>query len=160
MKRKKLFLLMVTTVCMIIPGKVYANEEVLQVKESDVIGGWDEDIGYFVNEGEYLRSLNEKESNVIEEKSAAKSTVKHTGERERSDEGGTTHFRAHGWTTWEGVYHYTRARMEEESIIFGDRVLTDSGRIWGTSGTEAISPWWYFDPTVNEKARTYYGNKK
>ncbi|QOR37014.1 hypothetical protein IMX26_14545 [Clostridium sp. 'deep sea'] len=117
---------------------------------ADVHGGWDEDTGYFKTKLVNRDSLNIKLS--------AQNDPKHTGKREREDIDGTTNYRAHGWTTWVDVYHYTRARMEERNI-FGQlkRVLTDSGQQYGTSGTEAKSPWWPFDPDVNEKARTYYG---
>ena len=71
---------------------------------------------------------------------------------------GTTNARAHGWTTWVGQYHYTRARMtkwSDETEIF-----TDSMRQWGTDGTEAISPWYEMRPDLGKDkgmARTYYG---
>lgn len=68
---------------------------------------------------------------------------------------GTTNKRAHGWTTWAGVRHYTHARMEKSG---GGTVYTSSGRQWGTSGTEAISPWRAFKPNQDlGSARTYYG---
>ena len=47
----------------------------------------------------------------------------------------------------------TRARMEDWGAI-----LTDSGRQWGTDGTEAISPWWSFNGDTLGSARTYYGS--
>lgn len=34
----------------------------------------------------------------------------------------------------------------------------DSGRQWGTDGTEAISPWWSFNGDTLGSARTYYGS--
>lgn len=37
-------------------------------------------------------------------------------------------------------------------------ILTDSGRQWGTDGTEAISPWWSFNGDTLGSARTYYGS--
>lgn len=85
------------------------------------------------------------------------STAKHTGKAEKKEISGTTHKRAHGWTTWSGVYHYTRARLEKGSTINGD-----SGRVWRSNGSEAISPWKPYtvsggnlvDPGT---ARTYYG---
>ena len=57
------------------------------------------------------------------------------------------------WTTWVGKYHYTRARMEDWGAI-----LTDSGRQWGTDGTEAIFPWWSFNGDTLGSARIYYGS--
>lgn len=113
---------------------------------AEVHGGWDEDYGYFKTVVDYKDLLQGKQN-------LYQSEPRHTGKREKTEIGGTTNYRAHGWTTWVGVYHYTRARMEE-----GSRVLTDSDRIWGWDGTEATSPWWEFDPNVNENARTYYGN--
>ena len=38
---------------------------------------------------------------------------KHTGKAEERTHNGTSQKRAHGWTTWVGKYHYTRARMED-----------------------------------------------
>ncbi len=83
----------------------------------------------------------------------------HGGEKISEVHNGTTRERAHGWTTWVGKYHYTRARMEHDSI-FCSGVITDSGRVWGTNGTEAYSPWVYFRPDACcacGGARTYYG---
>ena len=85
------------------------------------------------------------------------SSVKHTGKAERKVISGTTNKRSHGWTTWVGVYHYTRARLEWP---LSGRVQTDSGRKWGISGTEAISPWYAFRPGDGgfPTAKTYYGH--
>lgn len=110
-------------------------------------GGWSEETGAFVGQPNRLHG-----SSVT-----INSTPKHTGKAERQDFNGTTHRRAHGWTTWAGVYHYTTARQECDS-----NVLATSGRQWGTSGTEAISPWVAFDPYAPcsgfGSSRTYYGN--
>ncbi|SDB95083.1 hypothetical protein SAMN04488112_10163 [Melghirimyces thermohalophilus] len=57
--------------------------------------------------------------------------------------------RAAGETTWNGVYHYTRARMES-----GDQVITDSFRQWGWDYTNARSPY----ANILYTAKTYYGN--
>ena len=91
------------------PVTTFAAEPETSVvtSESNAVGGWSEEDGYFVN----------------------------------------------GWTTWVGKYHYTRARMEDWGAI-----LTDSGRQWGTDGTEAISPWWSFNGDTLGSARTYYGS--
>jgi hypothetical protein len=113
--------------------------------ESRALGGWDEETGYFKNVSAYNSKM------LLDNVSA--SNAKHTGKRERNDDESTTRYRAHGWTTWVGKYHYTRARMEA-----GKKVLEDSGRVWGQDGTEAISPWHYWDPDINDKARTYYGS--
>jgi hypothetical protein len=115
--------------------------------DNSVCGGWDEKTGYFESVKDYNESLKKNGSISI------LSTPQHTGCREDYTESGQTYFRAHGWTTWVGVYHYTRARMETD---FGG-ILTDSGRQWGSDGTEAISPWWAFDPDFDDHARTYYG---
>lgn len=110
-------------------------------------GGWDE------ARGNYTNKLIKADALLS---AAVASTPKHTGKRENKEINGTDNYRAHGWTTWVGKYHYTRARMEGD----GSTVLTDSGRIWGNDGTEAISPWWAFNPNTYGVgyARTYYGS--
>ena len=85
-------------------------------------------------------------------------TVRHTGKAEQKSINGTTHKRAHGWTTWTGKYHYTRARLEKGKTINGD-----SGHRWGTNGTEAVSPYRPFKVIGGNlespgSARTYYGS--
>ncbi|MBB2925536.1 hypothetical protein [Cellulomonas cellasea] len=111
------------------------------------LGGWSEQAGAYVTPKDRLRG-----SAVT-----INSTPSHTGQSEKTTIGGTTHKRAHGWTTWAGVYHYTTARQE-----CGSTVLSTSNRQWGTSGTEAISPWVAFNPNVAcsgvGSSRTYYGN--
>lgn len=116
---------------------------------SDVVGGWDEDTGYFINAEAYIKAM---EGNSL---SRASDPV-HKGKREEKSISGTTHSRAHGWTTWKGKYHYTRARMETSK----GTVLQDSERVWGMDSTEAISPWNKFDPDQSDKARTYYGSEE
>lgn len=116
------------------------NKEV----ENNAVGGWTEDTGYYKNIHSYAKAM--------ENVSVPYSTPSHTGKAEQRTYNGTTQKRAHGWTTWIGEYHYTRARMEH-----GDVVLTDSERQWGYDGTEAISPWWSFDGVTLGSARTYYG---
>lgn len=134
---------------------VYAVEYIPTNVDKNVVGGWDEKTGYFNNADEFNNNFEVANKNITF--ALRESTPMHTGKRERNDDESTTRFRAHGWTTWTGMYHYTRARMEEH--FFGDvTVLTDSGRQWGQNGTEAISPWWYFNPDVGDRARTYYGN--
>lgn len=110
------------------------------VKASD-IGGWSEEEGNFV--------IENQEGNG----NAPYSTPYHVGERENGVKNGTSRSRAHGWTTWQGVYHYTTARMESWGTV-----LTTSGRQWGTTTTYAVSPWWYFNGDTTGSARTYYGN--
>lgn len=111
-------------------------------------GGWDE------TRGNYINKLMKADS--LLSAAVAASTPQHTGKRESKVINGTDNYRAHGWTTWVGMYHYTRARMEGD----GSTVLTDSGRIWGLDGTEAISPWLAFNPNTYGVgyARTYYGS--
>ncbi|KLA31128.1 hypothetical protein [Bacillus cereus] len=60
--------------------------------------------------------------------------------------------RAVGETTWNGVYHYTRAQLK----LVGFYVKADSGREWDWHKTRAESPW------KNEfySAHTFYGNEK
>ncbi|PTX48305.1 hypothetical protein C8P63_14614 [Melghirimyces profundicolus] len=57
--------------------------------------------------------------------------------------------RAVGETYWDGVYHYTRARME----TIGGTPETDSGRQWDWDYTYAASPY----AAYTYVARTYYG---
>lgn len=82
--------------------------------------------------------------------------VNHRGAAERKTINGTTHKRSHGWTTWAGVQHYTRARLEH-----GSTIIADSGRKWGKSGTEAVTVWKPFRPNQPGSgvgtAKTYYG---
>ena len=88
----------------------------------------------------------------------ARAAAKHTGKAENSVIDGTSHKRAYGKTTWSGVRHYTRARIEK-----GAKIVTDSGRVFGTGVTEARSPWAAWsranggDPESPGTARTYYG---
>lgn len=147
MKKYLFTILSCCLVSLFLPSVTYASEgfDLIQIDDESVIGGWDEETGYFLNMEEYSKSLANE---VI-----PFSDVDHRGTRERDDSTDTTRYRAHGWTTWVGVYHYTRARMESSQ----GAILTDSKRIWGYDGTEAISPWWAVDPAINEKARTYYG---
>lgn len=112
--------------------------------ESNAIGGWSEESGYFINPQAYSKAM---------EDGITYSSPKHTGKPEERTHNSTTQRRAHGWTTWVGKYHYTRARMEDCFVI-----LTDSGRQWGTDGTEAISPWWSFNGDTLGMAKTYYGS--
>ena len=72
--------------------------------ESNAIGGWSEESGYFINPQAYSKAM---------EDSTTYSSPKHTGKPEERTHNGTTQRRAHGWTTWVGKYHYTRARMED-----------------------------------------------
>ena len=106
------------------------------------LGGWDENEGYYTNSFQ-LR---------------AQSSPIHTGKAEETVINGTSAKRAVGQTTWTGVYHYTRARMEDIVLGINFGVLTDSGRVWGTSNTSATSPWWLFNGDTMGSARTYYGN--
>lgn len=118
------------------------------------VGGWDELTGPFVEHA------GENPWDAAQDGLQPQATkAKHRGEAETRTINGTTHKRAKGWTTWVGVYHYTRARMETN--VWGKHaVLTDSGRSWGRSGTSAFSPWSraYLDRDETPgSARTYYG---
>lgn len=150
MKCKTIVSLLVISLCVTISYPAFADGS-----DVDVYGGWDEDTGYFKTVSDYQSSLKANSSLY---QSSTTSSPSHTGKREKTTINGTTHSRAHGWTTWVGVYHYTRARMEEHFPFLEDIVLTDSGRIWGRDGTEAISPWWKFNQYVSDRARTYYGH--
>lgn len=128
------------------PVTTFAAEPETSVvtSESNAVGGWSEEDGYFVNPQAYSKAM---------EDGTTYASPKHTGKAEERTHNGTSQKRAHGWTTWVGKYHYTRARMEDWGAI-----LTDSGRQWGTDGTEAISPWWSFNGDTSGSARTYYGS--
>lgn len=105
-----------------------------------VVGGWSESAGTIDGA--------DTEMSVF--------AVNHRGAAERKTINGTTHKRSHGWTTWAGVQHYTRARLEH-----GSRIIADSGRKWGKSGTEAVTVWKPFRPNQPGSgvgtAKTYYG---
>lgn len=118
--------------------------ETFEESEVNALGKCSEEDGYYKN----LQAFSNAMGDV-----GVYSTVKHSGKAEKRTYKGTTQKRAHGWTTWVGVYHYTGARMAD-----GDTVLTDSGRQWGNDGTEVIYPWWSFDGETLGSARTYYGN--
>ena len=68
--------------------------------DTSVVGGWDEDTGYFINADAYNRA--------VQQNSAYRSNPTHKGERQRKDSGGNTYYRAHGTTSWPGKRHYTR----------------------------------------------------
>ena len=104
------------------------------------VGGWSESAGTIDGAGTGMSVF----------------AVNHRGAAERKTINGTTHKRSHGWTTWAGVQHYTRARLEH-----GSRIIADSGRKWGKSGTEALTVWKPFRPNQPGSgvgtAKTYYG---
>ncbi|WP_051197065.1 hypothetical protein [Jonesia quinghaiensis] len=114
------------------------------------LGGWSEDDGYFANQ---------QPSGGISPL-AATGTPRHTGKAEGKVINGTSHKRAHGWTTWKGVRHYTRAQLTGYWPN-ADRIIADSGRVWGRDGTEAVTKWVAFNPndpdSGNGKAKTFYG---
>ncbi|MGF7486161.1 hypothetical protein [Lactococcus lactis] len=106
---------------------------------NSIVGGWSED------EGMYVNNLY---GNLM-----LRSSPHHTGQAETKTINGTGHKRAHGWTTWPGIKHYTTARLEQGSYVNGT-----SGRVWGTGGTEAASPWKPYTTSGDPgRARTYYG---
>ena len=100
------------------PVTTFAAEPETSVvtSESNAVGGWSEEDGYFVNPQAYSKAM---------EDGTTYASPKHTGKAEERTHNGTSQKRAHGWTTWVGKYHYTRARMEDWGAI-----LTDSGRQW------------------------------
>ena len=118
------------------------------ISNERVSGGWDEKTGYFSTVSEYNKARSTAHL-------ASSSKPVHKGKKESKEIDGTTNYRAHGWTTWTGKYHYTRARIEE--WLF-DTIYSDSERVWGYDSTEAISPWWPVDPNAWFIARTYYGD--
>ncbi|MBT1583224.1 hypothetical protein [Curtobacterium flaccumfaciens] len=105
-----------------------------------VVGGWSESTGT-VDGAEPRMSVF---------------AVNHRGAAEKKTISGTTHKRSHGWITWAGVQHYTRARLEH-----GSSIIADSGRKWGKSGTEAVTTWKPYRPNRPGNgvgsAKTYYG---
>lgn len=140
---KNTLLLLNTTMALLslFSGSVNASE-ISQIKEEtnhEVLGGWTEEEGSF--------------SSILDSRST-KATVKHTGQADYRYSGVKQEKRAHGWTTWKNVYHYTTAQMHSLT----GKVLSDSGRRWGTSGTEAISPYvWVGEIPGSAKAKTFYG---
>jgi len=107
------------------------------------LGGWKEGAGAF----------STAPSDPSVRGAAAVASVQHTGQAEEKVVSGTTNKRAKGWTTWVGVYHYTTAQMERNGAV-----ATSSGRQWGTSGTQAVSPWLKATPSLGKgSARSYYG---
>lgn len=115
------------------------------IEDNSIAGGWSEDEGLYINldfSGALARS----------------STVKHTGKAETKTINGTGHKRAHGWTTWQGVKHYTTAQLEINNLFQKKTINGTSGRKWGYSGTEAVSPWKPYSKFGDPgQARTYYG---
>ncbi len=55
-----------------------------------------------------------------------------------------------GDTTWASTYHYTRAQLQDKN----GKVMSDSGRKYGTTNTSATTSYYGVIPTI---ARTYYG---
>ncbi|RPE74764.1 hypothetical protein EDF28_3823 [Curtobacterium sp. PhB137] len=109
-------------------------------EEQGVVGGWSEGAGTINGAGIGMSVF----------------AVNHRGAAEKKTISGTTHKRSHGWTTWAGVKHYTRARLEH-----GSSIIADSGRKWGKSGTEAVTAWKPYRPNQPGSgvgsAKTYYG---
>lgn len=119
--------------------------------EGTDLGGWSESEGYYS-----LESAIKTNDSI-----ALYASPVHRGESQRTSINGTTNKRAHGWTSWSGVYHYTTAQLEH-SGLFCSGVITSSGRQWGWNNTEAYSPWKAFNPNAccsgYGQARTYYGS--
>lgn len=108
-----------------------------------VSGGWSESAGY------YSGSILSDEGGI-----SPCSTPNHYGQAQIANFNGTDHKRSYGWTSWQGVYHYTRAQM----VRWGS-VVADSGRCWGWNETSAYSPWVAAQKDVGwPQAQTYYGN--
>ncbi|EUJ52984.1 hypothetical protein [Listeria fleischmannii] len=118
----------------------------VQVNAADNLG-WSEDGDQAVQQAPrmMLKASNKPDS--------------HKGWRETRHPGGANRppqWRSIGETKWKGMYHYTRARMEVRGWFSGKiTVMSDSGRIWRTGSSKAVSPW------VNQgKAYTYWGNER
>jgi hypothetical protein len=124
----------------ILLGAVPAQAAQPAAWDEGVLGGWSEVSGELTSTTSDMGVL----------------AVNHRGKSEEKTISGTTHKRSHGWTTWTGVKHYTRARLEH-----GSSIIADSGRKWGTSGTEAVTVWKPYRPNWPGNgvgsARTYYG---
>ncbi|PPF41876.1 hypothetical protein C5B85_18315 [Pseudoclavibacter sp. AY1F1] len=91
------------------------------------------------------------------EPGARAAQVNHRGTAEQKSINGTTNKRSHGWTTWSGVYHYTRAQLKS-----GSSINADSNRVYGRGGTEAVTAWKPFrvvggDLVSPGTAYTFYG---
>lgn len=108
---------------------------------ADVIGGWSEEQGYFINDT--LSSVSEF--------AALASTATHKASFSYKKPGSQTYERVTGETTWSGVYHYSRARYE--TWLTG-KAEADSGRVFGTGYSKATSGW---HPGDFARAKTYYG---
>lgn len=140
---KNTLLLSITTMALLslFSGSVNASEN-SQIKienKNEILGGWTEEEGLF--------------SHILDSRST-KATVKHTGKADYRYSGVKQEKRAHGWTTWQNVYHYTTAQMHSLT----GKVLSNSRRRWGTSGTEAISPYvGVGEIPGSAKAKTFYG---
>ena len=77
------------------PVTTFAAEPETSVvtSESNAVGGWSEEDGYFVNPQAYSKAM---------EDSTTYASPKHTGKAEERTHNGTSQKRAHGWTTWVG----------------------------------------------------------
>lgn len=119
---------------------------------ADGIGGWIEEEGDVVYHQDPLLG-------TAPGTDGARSAPRHTGSAQTRVVNGTSQKRAVGRTTWNGVYHYTTARLEHTWPSSG--VIATSGRVWGVHSTSATSPWRSFNPKADSNgygiARTYYG---
>lgn len=115
--------------------------------DANVIGGWSEEEGYFTNDRSSM--MGEFATHVF------KSDPIHKGYKQnRQVVGSQPYERVVGETTWTGVYHYTRARYEKWVT---NRPEADSGQVFGSNRTKAISGW---HPGDFATAKTYYGKEK
>lgn len=106
-----------------------------------ISGGWSEDDGLMQAQIGDLKSTPYHYGSVQERNAIPPTSIER---------------RALGTTQWPGVYHYTRARMENR---FTGGIYTDSERVYGISTTNAVSPWYTDSFEFNFSiGRTYYGN--
>ncbi|MCR8845715.1 hypothetical protein NQ117_18700 [Paenibacillus sp. SC116] len=136
-KKSSIFILTVALFLSVITPITYsAQSDDLK----NITGGWSERDGYFGG-GISVTSM---------------STASHTGSVESKEVAtGVLMSRAVGNTSWDTVYHYTRARFE--GYVTGS-VTGDSGRVWGWNTTEAKSDW--IDTFLTDYVgKTYYGNQ-
>ncbi|WP_156995914.1 hypothetical protein [Paenibacillus stellifer] len=106
-----------------------------QSDEKSASGGWSEKDGYYVDASSSSADLGFSTRGVP----VASSPEVHTGEVQNTYGGHDVLMeRVHGYTAWEGKYHYTRARFESQ---LGSGVVGDSNRVYGTNVTNAYGGW-------------------
>ena len=100
------------------PVTTFAAEPETSVvtSESNAIGGWSEEDGYFVNPQAYSKAM---------EDGTTYASPKHTGKAEERTHNGTSQKRAHGWTTWVGKYQEWKTGVQFLLILDVNGELTE-----------------------------------